>query len=188
MEKQFDFRGIKPLLAAFLLVAFAGEAAAAFRAVDLNVKVRSGGYTKKIDNFLVILDASGSMDSVSSSAALVGSSSLNKFDTGKEILRRMNQTIPRLSLDGGLRSFGFTTCLSWNDTVLNYGMIQYTQEGFQQGLDSQSCSSGGTPMGVALNHAANDLASTRGNIAHKEGCLTRLYFRHSPRKPQYCTW
>ncbi len=165
MGKQFDFREIKSLLTIFLLVFFAGEVAAAFRAVDLNAKVRSGAYTKKIDNFLVILDASGSMDSTPGGSALVGSSGLNKFDTGKEILRRLNQTIPKLSIQGGLRSFGFTTCLSWNDTVLNYGMSQHTQAGFQQGLDSQSCSSGGTAMGVALNHAADDLASSRGNIA-----------------------
>ena len=148
-----------------LLVAFSGEASAAFRAVDLNTKIQSEGYTKKIDNFLVILDASGSMDSMPGGAALVGSSGQNKFETGKEILRRMNLTIPRLSINGGLRSFGFTTCLSWNDTVLNYGMTQYTPAGFQQGLDSQSCSSGGTPMGVVLDYAANDLASSRGNIA-----------------------
>ncbi len=169
MEKQFNFvginRGLKVLLAVFLLISFAGQAAAAFRAVDLNGKIRSGDYTRKVDNFLVILDASGSMDSQSSGAALAGSSGLNKFEAGKEILKRMNQTIPKLPINGGLRSFGFNSCLSWNDTVLNSRMTQYTQSGFQNGLDSQSCASGGSAMNMALDHAVDDLASAKGNIA-----------------------
>jgi hypothetical protein len=68
---------------------------ARFKPVDLNLMVRSGEYLQKVNNFLVILDASGTIQGA-------------EFNTAKEVIKRMILTNPDLRLKSGLRSYGFT--------------------------------------------------------------------------------
>lgn len=138
--------------------------AGSFQAIDLDRKLGARGYSQKVDNFLVILDASSSMSNAYV-GSFPGSEGVSKFAVEKEVLTRMNQTIPALSMTSGLRSFGFNTCMDWQHTKLNYGMERFSNSGFQGGIDSVPCASGGTPMGVALDAAVDDLQSTSGDIA-----------------------
>jgi OOP family OmpA-OmpF porin len=136
-----------------------------FTPEDLNSKVQSGEYTQKVDNFLVIMDASGSMDDTYLGTAFPETSSADKFSVEKEFLSRMNKTIPDLKLNSGFRTFGFGPCLGWSFTQLNAPMAPYSPATFQSTLDSLECSSGGSPMGDALEAAAGDLQATQGNVA-----------------------
>lgn len=88
-----------------------------------------------------------------------------KLSVEKELLGRMNQTIPDVSLSSGLRSFGFGSCLDWGFTKLNQPVQPYSSSSFEGAINSLSCSSGGTPVASAFTTANKDLAAAKGNIA-----------------------
>lgn len=136
-----------------------------FQANDLNNLVRSGALTQKTDNFYVINDSSSSMSETYTGAGYVGQPAPSKFSVEKEVLNRMNQTIPDLKLTAGIRSFGFGPCLSWRFTKLNLPVDTYSKSTFGQGIDSLNCSGGGTPMTSAITAAGTDLSPLPGNTA-----------------------
>ncbi len=135
-----------------------------FQAQDLNGFVKSGRYKQKIDTLFVINDSSSSMSEQYLGSGF-SSTDLTKHSVEKELLSRMNHTIPSVKLDSGLRSFGFGPCLSWGFTHLNQPVQAYSQAGFDSAIRSLNCSSGGTPVNEALQSAAGDLQAAKGNIA-----------------------
>lgn len=122
----------------------------------------TGQYKQKADNFLVIVDSSATMSKTYQGA---GFSSISKFQVEKELLNRMNQSIPGLTLTSGIRTFGFGECSSYRFTEMKQGMTSYSKSSFEGGINSLNCSSGGSPMYSALEAAAADLSSTSGNTA-----------------------
>jgi len=133
-----------------------------FQAKDLNALVSTGELQQKKDSFFVINDSSSSM-----SETYLGSgfSSSTKLSVEKELLNRMNQTIPNITLSSGLRSFGYGSCLDWGYTKLNQAVQSYSTASFNGAINSLACSSGGTPVASAFTAANDDLASASGNIA-----------------------
>ncbi|WP_051327041.1 OmpA family protein [Desulfatibacillum aliphaticivorans] len=143
-----------PLIALVVLAMVSGcavkqPAPAPFKVCDLNAKM--GEYTQKVDNFLVILDKSGSMRG-------------GKLGTAVNTLRHMNQTIPDLDLQAGLRTFG-SICPFSQVSKLEYGMTQYVTKEMCGALAAQKKASGDSPMDLALSGAADDLARTNGSTA-----------------------
>jgi OmpA-OmpF porin, OOP family len=137
-----------------------------FHANDLNTLVRSGEYKQKTDNFFVINDSSSSMNEAYQGLGFPGQPTPTKFAVEKEILNRINQTIPDdLQLTSSIRSFGFGPCLSWGFTKLNLPPASYSKSTFGQGIDSLTCASGGSRMDSAINATSKDLSTTSGNIA-----------------------
>jgi len=118
--------------------------------------LQAGGYSQKVDNFLVVLDASGSM-----AEAYKGE---NKLDYAKQIVSRMNQTIPDLKLTGGLREFS-PSLWSGELTSLIYGQTAYARAGLEDALQQVKRAGGHSPLAVAIDAAGDDLASARGDIA-----------------------
>ncbi len=152
----------------FLLSGCASQPTASFppfTPVDLNEKLKTGYYTQKVDNFLVLMDASSSMEGAYRGPGFPEVHKPPKFSVEKEFLSRMNQTIPDLKLNSGLRTFGFGPCLSWGFTELNAPMGPYSPQGLQSTVDGLDCASGGTPMDDALRASAVDIAATQGDIA-----------------------
>jgi OOP family OmpA-OmpF porin len=137
----------------------------AFQAQDLNGLVASGQYVQKADNFFVINDSSSSMAETYKGLGYPAQPSPTKLSVEKEILSRINLTIPDLKLTSSIRSFGFGPCLSWGFTKLNQAPTDYSKSTFGSGIDSLTCASGGSPMISAINGTATDLSSTAGNIA-----------------------
>lgn len=133
-----------------------------FQAKDLNPAVSSGHLQQQKNTFLVINDSSSSMSDTYLGAGFSGE---NKLSVEKELLDRMNKTIPNIPLSSGLRSFGFGSCLSWGFTHLNQAVQSYSSESFNNAINSLNCSSGGTPVASAFNAASTDLVSAPGNIA-----------------------
>jgi len=136
-----------------------------FHPHDLNGLVSSGQYAQKADNFFVLNDSSLSMAENYLGAGYPAQPSPTKLAVEKEILNRINLTIPDLKLTSSIRSFGFGPCLDWGFTKLNQAPTGYTKSSFGSGIDTLTCGSGGTPMDSGIGGTTNDLASTAGNIA-----------------------
>ncbi|MGR9116661.1 MAG: OmpA family protein [Gammaproteobacteria bacterium] len=136
-----------------------------FTPQSLNEEVRSGRLVQKTDNLFVVLDASSSMGDSFDHPGYPAQPEATKFDVEKEILSRMNQTIPNIKFSSAIRSFGFGSCLDWDRTKLVQPLQAHSTEAFQSNLDSIPCAGGGTPMTSALDAAINDLMPASGRIA-----------------------
>ncbi|PKM12954.1 MAG: flagellar motor protein MotB [Gammaproteobacteria bacterium HGW-Gammaproteobacteria-3] len=136
-----------------------------FHANSLNDLVRSGELVQKTNSFFIINDSSSSMSKHYHGAGFTGQPTPTKFSVEKEILNRMNQSIPDINLTSGIRSFGFGPCLSWGFTHLNQPVETYSKSSFGQGIDSLTCSGGGSLMSNAITAASTDLSPATGNIA-----------------------
>lgn len=136
-----------------------------FQAKDLNHLVRSGHLQQKKNSFFVINDSSSSMSETYMGTGFAGQALSTKLTVEKELLSRMNQTIPNIPLSSGLRSFGYGPCLSWGYTQLNHAVQNHSSATFGNSINTLECSSGGTPVASAFNAAADDLSSAPGNIA-----------------------
>jgi OOP family OmpA-OmpF porin len=114
-------------------------------------------YEQKVDNFIVLFDASFSMRSQ------YGKES--KFTLAKEFVSRMNQTLPDLDVNAGLRSFGHHPSVSNKNTARIYGNTKYTKEELGNALKALKYPGGVTPMAEGIDAAAEDLKSTTGQTA-----------------------
>ena len=117
----------------------------------------STDYVSSVDNFLIILDASSSMDDMYNGN--------KKFTIAREIIKRMGQTLPELGQNAGLRSFGHNPKVSSKPTVLFYGMEKYTQKGLDEKLGLISSAGGTSAMHMALTGAGQDLKNFSGKTA-----------------------
>lgn len=136
-----------------------------FQATDLNPLLAPGRYQQKTDIFFVINDSSSSMSEAYYGPGFTADPAPAKFSVEKEILSRINQTIPDLKLTSSIRSFGFGPCTSWHATHLNLAPVAYSKTTFSSGMDALTCSSGGSPMASAVDGTAADLSATAGQIA-----------------------
>jgi OmpA-OmpF porin, OOP family len=147
------------VVVSFMLVACASQRTQTpFTPVDLNPKVQGGQYVQKVDSFLIINDVSLTM--------LDYYKGYQKLDIALDTISKINQTIPNLKLDAGLRIFGHIESFNMNSTRLNYGMVTYTKEGLDKSLDDTGRRGGLSPLEMAFDSAsADDLKATRGRIA-----------------------
>jgi OOP family OmpA-OmpF porin len=117
----------------------------------------SNDYVSSVDNFLIILDASSSMDDPYNGN--------KKFIVASEIIKRMSQALPELDQNAGLRSFGHNPQVSGKSTVLFYGMEKYTQKGLNEKLGLIVNAGGTSAMHTALTGAGQDLKNFSGKTA-----------------------
>ena len=110
------------------------------------------GYVQKVDNFLVIFDPSASMS--------VPYGGITKFEIAKLTAHHLNQTIPDIRLQVGLRSFGHPVY-----TALVYGFTDYTKGGMDNALKFIEYSDGVSPMEHALEETSKDLRTLHGSTA-----------------------
>jgi OOP family OmpA-OmpF porin len=157
MNKTY-LKAILFVAAGLLLIGCATpKAVSTFNAVDLNPMLQGGEYVPKVDNFIVILDKSGSMGEPYKGQ--------KKLDYAKDMVSRMNQTIPDLKLTGSLRIFGRLAVFCDQFTKLMWGPAAYSKMGLDGGLSKVGFSVGESPLNLALDAAAQDLKSAKGDIA-----------------------
>jgi hypothetical protein len=156
----------KVFVVSLALFALAGCAAQKkpdpFKPYDLNPKLKERKLVPKVDNFIVVLDASGSM-----SGEYKGQ---KKVDIAKNVAHRISETIPDMKLNGALRVIGQSYGPFSKQSKLIYGLTDYAQKDFNQSLQTVTFASGGTPLGASIDAPAGsavsqDLKSARGNIA-----------------------
>ena len=88
-----------------------------------------------------------------------------KINIAKEFVYRMNQTIPEVKMQAGLRAFGQDASVGPGDTALVYGVTEYTTSGLDGGINAIQGYGGTTPISVGLRGADKDLESVRGPMA-----------------------
>ncbi len=133
-----------------------------FTPQDLDSQFRSGRYEPKVDNFVVVFDASSSMNEAYKGSVHAGHS---KFDVAKDLVHRMNVTMPALPIQGGMTAFGLDPNVSKNPTTVVYGPTDYTQAGMEEGLSAIGMPGGTTPLGLGLAGAADMLKNASGDVA-----------------------
>ena len=127
-------------------------------AMDLNQKVKTGQYVQKVDNFMVILDASDTMNTPYEGRT--------RWQMARDVVLLLNRTIPDISVMGALRKYSDVG--NYNEltpTALVYGLTKYSQSGFEEGLKKIRRAEGGSPLHLAISAATKDLAPARGDIA-----------------------
>ncbi len=153
-------------LTKFLITIFMGLLATAcahknmpapFTPTDLNSKVTSGEYVQKVDNFLVIFDDTESM--------YLDRHWQSKLAQARLVATNMNNTIPTLNLQAGMRVFGPRNYSLADGSALQHGMAAYNKTGFGEAINSVIKTGGNTPMTRAIELANNDLANSKGDIA-----------------------
>jgi OOP family OmpA-OmpF porin len=153
-------KGIVALLAVTLLAAgcaMAPQPMASFTPQNL-----SSGYMPKVDNFVVVFDASSSMTEPNESQVNAGHT---KFDVAKALVDHMNQTMPPMAIQGGMNAFGLAANVSKYPTVNVYGMTGYTRQGLSEGLQKITRPGGTTPIGLGLADAGDLLKGSSGKSA-----------------------
>ncbi len=107
-------------------------------------------YEAKIDNFMIILDASSSM----LEAAPQGG---DKFAVAKAVAERLNMNIPEIGLTAGLRSFGHDKDVADDFVQLVYGMETYKTAVMAEKLDSITSAGGISLLKKSLVKTVDDL-------------------------------
>ena len=155
--KHFSFK-LMLLMMAVLLVAGCGPKAPPLDLGAFQPRVfQPGAYVSKVDNFLVIMDASSSMG--------LKYRGMKKFAIQDALMDRMNQTLPEFGYTGMLRSFGPSMGGAIQKTDLIYGPETYATAGFQTAIESIKQPEGTTPLGRAINAASGDLNDVAGKTA-----------------------
>jgi OOP family OmpA-OmpF porin len=127
-----------------------------FTPQNVNEKLDTG-YVQGIENFAVILDASGSMTE--------NYNGQQKLALEKEIASRMNQTIPDLKLTAASWTFGDISSQPTEKTTSIYGPTQYTKSGLDGALQNVTRAGGTSPLELAINATTGDLQSSEGKTA-----------------------
>lgn len=126
-----------------------------FTATDLSSKLGQG-YKQKVDDALIILDASSSMyDKVNGK---------QKFVQAKDVVLHMNDTLPPLKMQTGLHVFGPSLGANMGDSNLIYGMTGYNAADLAAAVKSVKVS-GLTPLAKPLMKSVDDLKNSKGQIA-----------------------
>ncbi len=159
--KFFNARFILPLIAAMIAATFLFGCAAKppVQPVPAFTPTRfdANEWVSSVDNFMIILDASSSMDKT-----YAGN---KKFAIAGEVVKRLGYTLPELGQNAGLRSFGHDPKVSSENTVLFYGMERYTQKGLAEKLNLIFSAGGTSAMHEALTAAGQDLVNYSGKTA-----------------------
>ena len=162
------------LVSAVLLMGCAGQQMKASGPPFTPHKFKTDHYGQKVDNFIVILDASSSMSDDVTQKGLWESIQLlfetnktddSKLTSAKNFVTKMNQTIPDLKMKGGLRTFGQNGKISPEKTVLVYGVTDYNKAGLDGGVKVIKGMGGLTPMAESIHAAAGDMKSMSGKTA-----------------------
>ncbi|WDP91364.1 MAG: OmpA family protein [Desulfobacter sp.] len=153
MNKKFFTRSLLSMIAFLFLFGCATKTPVdlpAFSAKQFDTAM----YKSKVDNFIIVLDASSSMRH-----KYMG---IPKVTTAKAIAERMNLTIPELGQTAGLRSFGHADAVSKNKTDLLYGMETYNTAALGSKIGVITEAGGYSPLGTALDAVQTDLEGLSG--------------------------
>ena len=115
-------------------------------------------YEKKADTFIVLLDASGSMNSDDAGRPRI-------YDA-QDWTASFNKTVPELDFDAGIITFGkgaTGSCIGYGVASQLYGPTDYSKVDFATALGSLECAASTTPAGDALVMNADLLQTKEGS-------------------------
>ena len=121
-----------------------------------NAMLKSGDYQEKVNNFLLVQDASSTM---SESWGKTFNYDSPKLEISKELVRCLNNTLPDdFNANAGMRIFGF-------ENGLIYGMSKYNKEALGGAVNSLGKTGGVTPIANAVVNSSADLSNMSGKTA-----------------------
>src|SRR5210317_341488 len=122
---------------------------------NINSMLTSGEYQKKVDNFIILQDASSTMGERASRSSYYHS----KLAESKDLLNCLNNTLPKnFDVAAGMRGFG----PFYSEKGLVYGMTGYTKDGLNGAIQSFTGTGGVTPLANTITYAGYDLLNTPG--------------------------
>jgi OOP family OmpA-OmpF porin len=154
------------LLALFMGYAAQQQAHAAVKAVDLNPKIASGQFVQKVNTFIVIFDATESMNDIYKSNT--------KLNQEKALVSLLDETIPKMKLTAAVRALGEFTGVGRSISKNIFWSMNYSKPDLTQAvmpLKTQNDmiflrrGSGFSPLDTALDGATADLRSQPGRLA-----------------------
>ena len=164
MRGKHFVTGLLVLLLGFALTGCAGMSTSGPEDVictsrDLSALLQSGQYRKKVDNFLILQDASTSM---SDDVERCWADEISKIELSKVLIKCMNNNLPAdFDVDAGMRVFG-----AYRDSEgLIYGMTQYSRAGLDAAANALTGTGGNTPIATAITLGTNDLKDAQGKTA-----------------------
>jgi len=113
----------------------------------------AGKYVRKVDQFVIIADGSLSMADLANGQ--------RKLTISEDLLSSLNQTIPSLGYEGGLRTFGRGLCKSKGKTVSIVEVADYLSSAYGDGVARYQCANGNSPLDLALDAAGTDLGDKK---------------------------
>jgi outer membrane protein OmpA-like peptidoglycan-associated protein len=103
----------------------------------------------KVERFVVVVDASGSMNEPWRRE--------RKVDLATRFARSLNDSLPARSYVSGLRAYGRGRCVGGDATELLVGMSPHDHDAFEAALDRIACAGGASHLDRALEGVAGDL-------------------------------
>jgi len=152
MIKKFVFKSLMSVIALFFLFGCAEKEHVPIPSFTAN-QFDANIYAPKVDNFLIVFDASISMKNVTKEEV--------KLDIAKAIVDRLNQTIPEMGQTAGVRSFGHAPEVSKAYTNLLYGMEKYSTQDLGNQLNVTKAG-GLSKLNAALDAASMDFEGQSG--------------------------
>lgn|GEM_PF-340946 len=145
---------------AFVVVAavlLAGCASSRIRTAFEPQGTWSNQWMAKVERFVVVVDASGSMNEPWRRE--------RKVDLATRFARSLNDSIPDRGFVSGLRAFGRGSCVGGDATSLLFGMSPHDQSGFEAAVDQIRCAGGASHLDRALEAVAGDLEGLTSRAA-----------------------
>jgi OOP family OmpA-OmpF porin len=151
-------RSISYVVLIFAIVALTVACASSKSALSFEPgHIDTSKYVRKLDQFVVIADGSLSMADRWRRQRKLGIS--------EDFMVSLNQTIPDLGYDGGLRTFGKGLCKSRGRTVSIIEVGEYLGSSFSDGFARYSCANGTSPLNLAIEAAGADLSGRDARTA-----------------------
>ncbi|MDN3511869.1 MAG: OmpA family protein [Candidatus Jettenia sp.] len=119
-------------------------------------------YVPKIRSFVIILDASASMEEEFTGTVNKGHS---KFAVAKDILTRMNNTLPEIDVNSALVTFGHGFLKPLDKTFIVYELTKHSRGLLEDALNGATVPQGSSPAGNAIKDAKNLLLTSGGQNA-----------------------
>ncbi len=129
---------------------------------NLNSEFQDVKYVPKIESVVIILDASASMEEKYIGAVNKGHS---KFTVAKDILMRMNNTLPDIDINSALVTFGHGFFKPLDKTFIVYELTKHSRGLLENALNGATVAQGCSPAGDAIKDAKNLLLTSGGQNA-----------------------
>lgn len=129
---------------------------------NLDSESQSVKYVPKIESFVIILDASASMEDKFTGTVNKGHP---KFAVAKDILMRMNTTLPEIDIKSALVTFGHGFFKPLDKTFVVYELTKHSRGLLENALNGVTVPEGCSPAGNAIKDAKNLLLTSGGQNA-----------------------
>ena len=129
---------------------------------NLDAEFQDVKYVPKIESFVIILDSSASMQDKFTGTVNKGHS---KFAVAKDIVMRMNNTLPEIDINSALVTFGHGFFKPLDKTFIVYELTKHSRGLLENALNGATTPQGCSPAGDAMKDARNLLLTSGGQNA-----------------------